>query len=148
MMKLSTRTRYGLRAVVEMAQQGAWRRGQDVSRRVALGSIAEVQDIDPEYLKQIFVALRKAGIVQAVQGRAGGYVLSRAPKDISALDLAQALDEGTELVPCVDAPEDCDRSEDCPTHRLWMKVAEQVRRVLASTTVAKLARECPRRVLK
>jgi len=145
-MKLSTRTRYGLRAVVEMAQLGAWIRGNDASRRVALGSVAEAQKIDPEYLKQIFVSLRKHGIVRAVQGRSGGYVIARAPKDVSALDIAEALEEGTALVRCVDTPDDCTRTEDCSTHRLWSKVTDQVRRVLAMTTVARLARECPRKV--
>ncbi len=142
-MKLSTRTRYGLRAAVELALRGAWK-GSD-TRPVPLASVAKRQGISEQYLRQIFMHLNHANIVEAVQGRSGGYLLARKPELVSALDVVKALGEEIEPVFCVRRPSKCRRVRECPTHPLWAKLGDLLKEALSTATVARLAERCPRR---
>ena len=139
----STRFRYGLRAAVELALAGAWRRPG--ARPAPLAEVASRQGISERYLRQIFMALRRAGIVVASRGRGGGYLLARAPSAISARDVARAVGERLEPVGCTARPRVCPRRRECPTYPLWCSVAEDLEARLESASVEDLAARCPAR---
>ena len=136
-MRLSTRTRYALRAVAELASRGTGR-NEDV-KPIPLGDLARRQGIPEQYLRQIFLILKRAGLVQAVRGKSGGYLLGRAPDKITSLDVIEAMGEKIEPVFCVEDPTQCTRASVCPTHALWRELADTVRDTLSATTVAGLA---------
>jgi len=140
---LSTRTRYGLRAAVELALRGAWRGSG--ARPVPLAAVAKRQGISERYLRQIFMHLGRAGVVAAELGRRGGYRLAREPGRITALDVTKALGEELGPVFCVRRPSRCRRVRECPTYPLWGKLADAVTDILGATTVAELAERCPTR---
>jgi len=143
LLKLSTKARYGLRATAELALRKVAEKGGP--RPVPLSAIAKRQDIPEQYLRQIFMPLKRAGIVKAVRGKNGGYVLGREPGKISALDVVRAMGERLEPVFCVGRPSGCRRVGECPTHPLWCKLADAMREALSTTTVAQLAEMCPKR---
>jgi Rrf2 family protein len=142
-LKFSTKTRYGLRAIAELALRGSGENGNNSP--VPLSRIAKRQGISEQYLRQLVMPLKRAGIVKAVRGKQGGYYLGRRPGDISALDVVEAMGEHLDLVFCVGEPSACKRSSECPTHPLWCKLAAALREALASTSVAQLAEMCPKR---
>jgi Rrf2 family protein len=143
MMKMSTRARYGLRAMVDLAARGAWRGAS--GRTVPLSLIGRSQGIPEQYLRQIFLALKRGGLVEAVMGKDGGYRLVRPPVRISAYDVVRALGEAIVPVPCVRNRSVCCRVKRCPTHDLWCRVALLMKTAMVSTTVAQLAVHCPLR---
>ena len=142
-MKLSTKARYGLRAAAELALRAS--AGNGSALPVPLAAIAKRQGIPEQYLRQIFVSLKRARLVKAVRGTRGGYLLGREPEDISALDVVGAMGEEMAPVFCVRKPSACRRVSECPTHPLWCKLADAMREALSTTTVAQLAEMCPRR---
>ncbi|MHC4251972.1 MAG: RrF2 family transcriptional regulator [Planctomycetota bacterium] len=142
-LKLSTKARYGLRATAELALRKVVENGG--TRPVPLSSIAKRQGIPEQYLRQIFMPLKRAGIVKAVRGKNGGYLLGRKPEKISALDVVRAMGELLEPVFCVGTPSKCRRVGECPTHPLWCKLADAMRQALSTTSVAQLAEMCPKR---
>ena len=82
-MKLSMKSRYGLRALIDLAINSK-------TEQVALNSIAERNKISPQYLEQVFASLRKAGIVKSIKGSQGGYFLSRPPQEITVSSIIEA----------------------------------------------------------
>ena len=84
-MKLSMKSRYGLRALIDLAINSK-------TEQVALNSIAERNKISPQYLEQVFASLRKAGIVKSIKGSQGGYFLSRPPQEITVSSIIEALE--------------------------------------------------------
>ena len=100
-MKLSTKGRYAVMAMVDIGQNG---RG----RTVSLAEISQRQDISQEYLEQLFVKLRKAGLVQSARGPGGGYRLARDADDIVIYDVIAAVDEPMKMTRCEgDAVDGC-----------------------------------------
>jgi len=131
--RLSTVGRYALRAMVDLALHA----GQGpVLRR----DIAHRQEISSDYLAQLFVKLRRAGLVESVLGPGGGYMLARKASEINAGDVLRAVEESLVPVLCVDAgPENvCHRMNGCPTHLLWKRMGTAVVEVLDSVTLAEL----------
>jgi len=132
-MRLSTVGRYALRAMVDLALHGDQRPIQRLD-------IAERQEVSEQYLAQLFVKLRRAGLVESVRGPHGGYTLARDAGQISAGDVLRAVEETLEPVFCVDDdPElSCPRVDGCPTHWLWAKLGDAINTVLDSVTLAEL----------
>ncbi len=130
-MKLSTRTRYGLRALVDLASRH--QKGP-----VMLRIIAESQGLSKKYLDNIFTALRLAGLVRTVRGARGGYLLARDPADISVAEVVEALEGDLNPVDCVEYPQACDRSLECVTRELWTELRHAMVQVLESKTLADL----------
>jgi Rrf2 family transcriptional regulator, iron-sulfur cluster assembly transcription factor len=128
-MKLSTKGRYAVMAMVDIGQNG-------LGRTVSLAEIAARQDISQEYLEQLFVKLRKAGLVQSARGPGGGYRLSRDADDIVIYDVIAAVDEPMKVTRCEgDAVEGCVKGERCCTHDLWSSIGRQVNTFLANVTL-------------
>jgi Rrf2 family cysteine metabolism transcriptional repressor len=135
-MRISTRGRYALRAMVDLAQHG----GSDpVSRQ----DMSERQEISADYVAQIFRHLQTAGLVEGVKGPGGGYRLTRDPTLIRAGDVVRAVEGPIAVVRCIlPYPEEdpfCSRADRCVTHRLWQQVSETVEEVLDSVTLQDLA---------
>lgn len=135
-MKLSTRGRYGLRAMIDMAQN------LDTGPIVAR-TIAERQGISERYLEQLMVPLKRAGLVKSIRGSQGGYFLGGDPDKITAGDIIRVLEGPIAPVECVAEtdPESCRRREHCVTRVLWTQVRNAIALVLDSYSLADLARE-------
>jgi Rrf2 family cysteine metabolism transcriptional repressor len=137
-MRISTRGRYALRAMVDLAQHGT-------NGPVARQDIAERQEISADYLAQLFMPLQTAGLVEGVKGPGGGYRLARDPAQIRAGDVFRAVEGPVAVVhctlPCPDASPACTRVDRCVTHLLWNRVSDAVREVLDSVTLREMADE-------
>lgn len=134
-MKISTKGRYGLRAMVDLTISSH-------GEHVALNSIAQRQNISENYLEQVFASLRKAGLVKSVKGAQGGYVLSRKPSDISIGDVLRVL-EGNLSVIDSEKIEDTDAGslQNCIKINLWDKLDEGINKLVDSVTLEDLAIE-------
>jgi len=130
--RLSTKTRYGARAMAELAVAYP-------GRSLTLREIAERQHLSTKYLEQIMRALGSAGLTRSVRGVHGGYTLAKSPECITLADVFHALEGSLAPVDCVDAPELCAMREACPTRSVWVEVKEAVESVLEGTTLQDLA---------
>jgi Rrf2 family transcriptional regulator, cysteine metabolism repressor len=130
-MKLSTRTRYGIRAVIELAQH-------EGDRPLQLKTIAERQDISIKYLEQLMGVLRSAGFIRSVRGAKGGYVLAKPPAQITLYEVFRCLEGPVTTTECVEDATNCQRSADCAARRVWAQLEEAIRRVLTGITLADL----------
>jgi len=127
-MKISTRGRYGLRAMIDLAIN---EEGEAIPLRV----IAERENISEQYLEQLFANLRKSGLVKSVRGAHGGYLLNREPENITAGDVFRVLEGPVSPVDCVQEGYECKKSEECVTHDLWTILSDQIEEVLDSHTL-------------
>jgi len=135
-MKFSTKARYGLRAILDMAIY-------QNSGPITLNSIAERQGLSEGYLEQLMAPLKKSGIVKSIRGAQGGYILAKQPKDITTGEVIRALEGPIAPVACVseDYPEECDRAEGCVTRMVWAKVRDSIAGALDSLTLQDLVEE-------
>jgi Rrf2 family transcriptional regulator, cysteine metabolism repressor len=131
-MKLSTRGRYGLRVMTELAA----RYGQGP---VLVEAIAAEQGISASYIHVLMGSLRSTGLVRSVRGRRGGYELARGPEAISALDVVQALEGSCAPVDCVTDRSVCPRQGSCPTREIWSELAKAIEGVLGRHSLSSLA---------
>jgi Rrf2 family transcriptional regulator, cysteine metabolism repressor len=131
-MKVSTRTRYGIRAVVELARQ----EGQNP---LQLRVIGEREEISVKYLEQLMAVLKAAGLVRSVRGAKGGYVLARPADQIKMDEVYRCLEGPVVTVECIEDPEACKRVVDCAARDLWINVEKAIHEVLESTTLADIA---------
>ena len=128
-MKLSTRSRYGLKAVVDLAVY-------EGEAPVTLSALAGMQGVSEAYLEQLLRALRRAGIVETVRGAAGGYRLSCAPEG----RVLAALEGSTAVVDCVGTGDACcENACTCSARPLFLKLQSRINDVLRDTTIADLA---------
>jgi Rrf2 family transcriptional regulator, iron-sulfur cluster assembly transcription factor len=133
-MKLSTRSRYGIRAVFDMAYHS---QGQPMQIR----DISERQGLTPRYLEQIFQRLKKAGLVRSIRGPRGGYYLTRPPEKISVSEVIRAAGEKMEPVFCVASDpgrEKCPRESVCVARLIWGEARVAIENYLGSITVAQM----------
>ena len=139
-MRLSTQSRYGVRAIFDIAynSEGLETQVKDISRR---------QGISQRYLEQIFQKLKRAGIVGSKRGPSGGYFLSKKPEDITVGEVVRVTEGGLVPVLCVN-PEDstkpCERSGECVTQVIWNEAGKRLRDYFDSVTIrdlCKLAKE-------
>ncbi len=135
-MKLSTKGRYGLRAMLDLAQNKE-------EGPIASHTIAQRQDISERYLEQLLIPLKKAGLVKSIRGSQGGYVLGKAARDISVGDIIRVLEGPLAPVDCVNEvnPDDCKRADHCVTRLIWAKVRDSVAEILDSYSLEDLVDE-------
>lgn len=127
-MRLSTKGRYGLRAVVDLAVNGQ-------AEAVSISSIAVRQNLSESYLEQLIAKLRKAGIVNSVRGAGGGYVLARRPEEITVGDILRALEGKLCVVECPDNQNDCDKYDTCVTKYVWKRINDSINNVVDTMTL-------------
>lgn len=130
-MKLSTKGRYGTRAMLELAMR-------QETGPVNVKEIAEKQDISPRYLEHLMARLASRGLVRPVRGRGGGFVLSRPPSEITLADIVEALEGPISVVECVEDPAACDRYSTCATREIWEGVSQSITRYLGEMTLEEL----------
>ena len=130
-MKLSTRSRYGARILVDLAyhhDQGP----------VQIGEISKRQDISVKYLEQLIRPLKKAKLVTSVRGPKGGHVLVKKPKEITLGQVVRLFEGQSELVECISCPEKCPMSDDCRVRLAWQEATRALYDKLDRTTIADL----------
>lgn len=140
-MKLSTRGRYAVTAMLDLALH-------QQQRSVTLAEIALCQDISLSYLEQLFARLRRAGLVEGMRGPGGGYRLGRAADLITVADIIAAVDEPLDTTRC-GGHQNCYHGNRCLTHELWSELNERIAAFLGGVTLADLiARSTVREVAR
>ena len=129
-MKLSTRGRYGLKAMFQLSLYYG-------EGPIPLKQVADKQGLSENYLEQLFSLLRKEGLVKSVRGAQGGYMLSREPKDITVGQVLRCLEGNMAPSDCViDGEEsDCEREEFCVTKLVWIKIKDSIDEVIDSISL-------------
>ncbi|MEE9911226.1 MAG: Rrf2 family transcriptional regulator [Deltaproteobacteria bacterium] len=130
-MKLSTRSRYGVRLMIALAAAGR-------DKSVFLKDIAASEDISGKYLSLIVIPLRAAGLIRSIRGARGGYVLAREPQDISLCDIVEAVEGKIDLVNCVKNPDVCPRAEACTARDTWTELSHTIREAMGGVNLARL----------
>lgn len=130
-MKVSTKGRYGLRVLLDVAMNQA--RGP-----VILRDISQRQGISEKYLWQVINPLKGAGLVNAARGARGGYTLAKSPSAISVLDVVTIMEGPVNVVDCVEKPSACARSSACVVRGAWSEIEQRLREVMAKITLAEL----------
>lgn len=139
-MRLSTRGRYAVMAMVELAAREHGCTAPDgtgrARRQVSLAEIAQAQHLSLAYLEQLFGPLRRAGLVISTRGPGGGYRLGRSAREISISDIVDAVDEPIQATRCEEGGPGCLAGLRCLTHDLWAELGDQIRLFLQSVTLA------------
>ncbi len=130
-MKLSTRTRYGMRAMLELALN--YGKGP-----VQLKYIAHEEEISVKYLEQLMTVLKGAGLVTSVRGFKGGHILARPPVEIKLIECFDCLEGPVMTINCVVNKNACHRSADCVCRELWSEFEQAAKAVLERTTLQDL----------
>lgn len=138
-MKLSTKGRYGLRAIIDLARYSE-------NEPVSINSIAARQKISEGYLEQIVSLLKKGGLVKSIRGAFGGYVLAKDAKDISVGDVLRALEGSLEPVKCgaFHPEEACSAADGCVTKYVWQKINESITQTVDGICLEELVQESRR----
>ena len=130
-MKLSTRGRYGMRAMLDLAQHYD-------DGLVLVKDVARRQEVSERYLEHLFLSLKTAGLVKSVRGAHGGFTLARAPDKIKLMDIINVSEGPLALVDCVVDASVCSRSSLCATRDLWRELQSVMGAVLSSQTLQDL----------
>ena len=128
-MLLSTKGRYAVMAIVEVARQSD-------ARPISLGDIASRLELSLAYLEQLFMKLRRRGLVRSIRGPGGGYVLGRDANAISIGEVMAAVDEPVRMTRCISEGEGCVASRRCNTHFLWDALGSHIEQFLSTATLA------------
>ena len=126
-MKLSTKGRYGVKAMVDLAINYG-------KEPISIKAISQRQNVSEYYLEQLFSPLRKSGLIKSIRGAQGGYVLNRDPKDIKISEIMYVLEGPIEISDCVDGSS-CNNIDCCATRLLWEKIKHSIDSVMESVTL-------------
>jgi len=130
-MKLSTRSRYGTRILVDLARHNN-------QGPVQIGEISKRQDISVKYLEQLIRPLKQADLVTSVRGPKGGHLLAKNPDKITLGQIVRLFEGQSDLVECVSSPEKCSMSDDCQVRLAWQDATRVLYEKLDTTTIADL----------
>jgi Rrf2 family protein len=130
-MNITAKSKYAVRALVELAQRGK-------GSPVPLVAIAEAREVPTQFLEQLFATLRRAGILQSHRGVYGGFSFNRAPSQVTVLDVVEALDGPIEPAACT-TPDACVRRPACSAGDVWIQAKLAVEEVLAGVSIQELA---------
>lgn len=137
-MRVSTKGRYGLRILLDVACH-------EKDGPVALRDIARRQGISQKYLWQVINPLKVAGLLRATRGAHGGYMLAKSPARISVRDIVDILEGPIAIVGCVQAPGSCERSADCTARGAWAEIEARLNETMDSITLQYLLEQQARR---
>jgi len=132
-MKLSTKGRYGVMAMLDLAIHTS-------EGTISLKSIADRQNISENYLEQLFALLKKNGLIKSVRGAQGGYILGKNPDNISVGEILRALEGSLAPVECVmeKDPTHCSKSDICVTRLIWERMRDKINELVDSITLTNL----------
>ena len=127
-MKISTKIRYGARAMLELASHYG-------EGPIELKEIAKRENISPKYLEQVINPLRAAGLVKSIRGAKGGYSLAKPPSEICLYDVVETLDGPLNLLECLRDSKVCQKVPSCVTRDIWQEVSEAISKIFYSVTL-------------
>ncbi|MEG0074847.1 MAG: Rrf2 family transcriptional regulator [Eubacterium sp.] len=132
-MRLSTKGRYGVLAMYELARKYG-------DGPISIKEIAEKQSFSDSYMEQLFSTLKKTGLIISSRGSKGGYILSREPKDISVGEIIRALEGPIEMSECVGGRENyiCQKSAECVTRGLWIEIRDSINNIIDNRSLQDL----------
>ncbi|MBW1972212.1 MAG: hypothetical protein DRG20_04815 [Deltaproteobacteria bacterium] len=132
-MQISTRTRYGLRALLDISLHSS-------NRPVLLKEIVERQSVSKAYLEQLILSLQSAGLIRSIRGKKGGFLLAKPPTEIKMSEVIKTLERSFSFVECVDHQNICPRNDHCVAQMLWRRVTNLIRKELENITLDDLIR--------
>ncbi|MEH0018173.1 MAG: Rrf2 family transcriptional regulator [Desulfobacter sp.] len=133
-MKLSTKTRYGARILIELAMNRE-------ERAIQVSEIAASQKIPVKYLEQLLRTLKLSGFVKSVRGPKGGHLLAKSPDTISLGQVVRLFEGQTDLVACISLPQECDMASECLVRNAWKTATGVLYDKLDSISIADLIRD-------
>lgn len=135
-MKITTKGRYGLRALIDLAKYSE-------IEPVSISSIAARQGISERYLEQLMTLLKKAGLIKSIRGAGGGYVLAKEMGEISVGDVLRALEGSLEPVECAgfNQEDSCQAAGGCVTKYVWQRINESINRTVNEISLKQLVEE-------
>ena len=135
-MKISTRGRYALRFMIDLAQHGT-------DSYVPLRDVSDRQDISVKYLEQITALLSKFGLLHSIRGPQGGYRLAKTPSEYTVGEILRTTEGNLAPVACLENEvNDCERKDTCPTLKIWSGLAKVINEYLDSITLEQLLFNC------
>lgn len=126
-MKLSTKGRYGVRAMAELAAHYG-------GAPISIKTISKEQNLSEYYLEQLFSPLRRANVIRSIRGAQGGYVLCKDPSEITVGDIMTILEGPIEIADCIDGYQ-CDSEHSCATKFVWEKIKSSIDNVMNSISL-------------
>jgi Rrf2 family transcriptional regulator, iron-sulfur cluster assembly transcription factor len=141
-MRLSTRARYALKAMMVVAREG--KKGTPIN----IGEIAQLTSLSKRYLEQVSISLKNAGLLRAVSGKKGGHLLSRPAEDIRLLEIVEAAIGPINIVECVGNPLECLQLADCECRSVYVLINGRIREALRAFTLADLSEHRVDEVMK
>lgn len=135
-LKISTKGRYGLRALIDLATYSE-------IEPVSISSIAARQGISERYLEQLMTLLKKAGLIKSIRGAGGGYVLAKTLGEISVGDVLRALEGSLEPVECAayKTEDSCEAAGGCVTKYVWQRINESINQTVNEIKLKELVEE-------
>ena len=133
MLKLSTKGRYGLRAMIDLAMAY-----DETHPPIMMSEIASRQSLSRKYLHALLTPLKNAGLVKSTRGAKGGYYLAKPPTDITIGSILTVLEGELNIVDCLEDGAECDRISDCLARGIWKDLNDSITRLLNSVTLEKL----------
>lgn len=130
-MKISTKGRYALRLMLDLAQQPP-------TEYVSIKSVATRQGISEKYLEQIIKMLSKGGLVESTRGKSGGYRLTRTPEKYTVGEILRVTEGSLAPVSCLEEEHRCENCDDCVTYEIWQNVLDAINEVVDSITLSYL----------
>ena len=130
-MKISTKGRYALRLMLDLAQQPP-------TEYVSIKSVATRQGLSEKYLEQIIKMLSKSGLVESTRGKSGGYRLTRTPESYTVGEILRVTEGSLAPVSCLEEEHHCENCDDCVTYEIWQNVLDAINEVVDSITLSYL----------
>ena len=127
-MKISTKGRYGLRILIDLATH-------DPEKPRMLKDIAQSQQISEKYISRLFIDLRRAKLIRSVRGVNGGFHLAKLPEEITLLEVLETMEGPISVVDCVRSPEKCKRQTLCPARGIWTELNDGIRELTSKITL-------------
>jgi len=121
-MKISTKGRYALRAMIELA-------GSTGQKKITLKAIAQGEDLSIKYLASLLVKLQEKKLVNSYKGKLGGYELAKDANQISLEEIFEAVEGPLDIVFCIDQPGNCSKSHNCKAREIWSKIGMDLKGV-------------------
>lgn len=126
-MKISTKGRYGLRILLDLALYESRINHESASEPRLIRDIALSQQISEKYISRLIIKLRRAGMVRSLRGAKGGFRLNKKPEEITLLDVTEAMEGPIAIVDCVLEPDSCKNCSQCAVHEIWNGLNQEIR---------------------
>ena len=134
-MKISTRGRYGLRILIDLANH-------DNSKPRLIRDISQAQQISEKYISRLVIDLRRAGLIRSVRGVKGGFHLAKKPEDITLLEVIEVMEGPVSVVECVNTAQKCNRNSRCGARAIWKKLNDNIRCIMQEITLDEILKAC------